>query len=670
MDENKNLQNSQNISANNTNNSDVNKQEETKNQKKKTAADIVIEKLKAREENESPAADKINELKRLQEEVAQEAQPDTIEDDEEDDEEKVRNNELPNYNEYSREELTQKLSELLENDVHTIIEEVELIKNTFYKKRNAEIIEKRNVFVEEGGKKEDFVVEPDPIDDEFKKYYNIFRDKKREYSEKINAEKQRNLEQKIEIIKKIEALIEKGETLHKTFDEFHNLREEWNKIGSVPQNESKALLEKYNFTLQKFYDWVKINKELRDFDLKRNLDLKTKLCEEAEALIIEQKITKAYKKLQKLHEKWKEIGPVPKEYKEQIWERFKEASSIINKKHYDYFQQIQQQQKDNLKAKELLCEEAEKIAEGDYEKSSQWQQKSDEINMLMKLWRMIGFAPKKYNNSIFERFIAARKKFYEKKQKFYQEFTDILEKNLQEKEKLIIEAENAKDSTDWRRTTQFFVELQKKWTEIGPIPRAKKEEMWNRFNAACNHFFENKREYFKNQKIIEEENLKKKQALIEEIKNFEASDDPETNLKTIQDFQKKWSEIGYVPIKQKDKIYKEYKNAISEKLKSLNLDEEKQKSFDLRNKIDNILKSDNAHGKLRYEIERIRNKIDNVHNEIITLENNISFFVKSKNSEDIIKNFRKKIERLKERKVSYEKTLIEYIKAMKTLNKK
>lgn len=670
MDENKNLQNSQNISANNTNNSDVNKQEETKNQKKKTAADIVIEKLKAREENESPAADKINELKRLQEEVAQEAQPDTIEDDEEDDEEKVRNNELPNYNEYSREELTKKLSELLENDVHTIIEEVELIKNTFYKKRNAEIIEKRNVFVEEGGKKEDFVVEPDPIDDEFKKYYNIFRDKKREYSEKINAEKQRNLEQKIEIIKKIEALIEKGETLHKTFDEFHNLREEWNKIGSVPQNESKALLEKYNFTLQKFYDWVKINKELRDFDLKRNLDLKTKLCEEAEALIIEQKITKAYKKLQKLHEKWKEIGPVPKEYKEQIWERFKEASSIINKKHYDYFQQIQQQQKDNLKAKELLCEEAEKIAEGDYEKSSQWQQKSDEINMLMKLWRMIGFAPKKYNNSIFERFIAARKKFYEKKQKFYQEFTDILEKNLQEKEKLIIEAENAKDSTDWRRTTQFFVELQKKWTEIGPIPRAKKEEMWNRFNAACNHFFENKREYFKNQKIIEEENLKKKQALIEEIKNFEASDDPETNLKTIQDFQKKWSEIGYVPIKQKDKIYKEYKNAISEKLKSLNLDEEKQKSFDLRNKIDNILKSDNAHGKLRYEIERIRNKIDNVHNEIITLENNISFFVKSKNSEDIIKNFRKKIERLKERKVSYEKTLIEYIKAMKTLNKK
>ncbi len=635
------------------------------NTKKATAADLIIQKIKQRDIEKRSSLEKIQELRKIHEEIQTKAEPDTVEE-----EIKKEDKIHTNYNEFSREELVAKFEELIKKPIEEIIDDAELIKNTFYKKRNAEILEKRNSFIEEGGKKEDFKIDPDNADNNFKILYDKFKELKHQRAERIQTEKQRNLEQKNSIIIKIEELIEKGETLNKTFDEFHKLRDEWEKIGAVPQSEVKSLLEKYNFTLQKFYDWVKINKELRDFDLKRNLDLKTKLCEEAETLILEPKVTKAYQKLQKLHEKWKEIGPVANEIREEIWARFKEASSIINKKHYNYFQQIKQQQADNLKAKELLCDEAEKIAKETYERSVEWQEKTEEINELMKLWKLIGFAPKKYNNHIFERFINARKNFFENKHNFFQNYADIMETNLKEKEQLLIEAENAKDQTDWRKTTEFFVNLQNRWKSIGPVPKAQKDEIWHKFNTACNTFFENKREYFKNRKAIEEENLKQKQELINNIKNLNPEENPEENLKKIQEIQRQWSQIGFVPLKQKDKIYKEYKNAITEKLKSLDIDPQKRAAFENKSRIDTLLKSENAGGKIRYEIEKTKNKIAEIHNEIITLENNISFFVKSKNTEEIINNFNKKIEKLKQKKVNSEKTLLSLIKAMKESDKK
>ena len=680
MDENKNLENLEN---NQLENQDKNEVEQTQQstteeqtvstEKKKTAADLVLEKLQKIKDSSNDVK-KVEKLKEIEKEVKIIAQSDTKDESETDDDteevvEKKQLVEMPNYNDFSREQLVELFVELLSEPFEKISDRAEVIKNTFYKKRNLGINERKQKYVDEGGNAADFKADFDDIDNKFKAEYEKYRVLKQQRKEQLEAEFQRNLNLKNEIIDKIEGLINKDETLNKTFEEFHSLREEWNNLGSVPQTEAKSLLEKYNFTLQKFYDWVKINKELRDFDLKRNLEHKIKLCEEAESLLIEPKIVRAYKKLQNLHERWKEIGPVPNEHREEIWNRFKEISSLVNKKHYEYFQEIKQQQLDNLKAKELLCEEAEKIAEADYKKSKEWQIKTDEINELMKLWKLIGFAPKKNNNEIFERFITARKQFFDRKQEYYQSYTDILEKNLQLKEELIVDAENAKDNTNWKQTTDLFVKLQKRWKEIGSVPNAKREEIWKRFNAVCNYFFEKKREHFKNRKDEEETNLKLKQEIIEKIKNVELDKTPEENLKSLQELQKQWSEIGYVPFKQKDSIYKEYKDVLEEKFKKLNISFEHRRELENKNRIDNLLASDKGDYKLRVEIDNIKNDIATLNSEIITLENNLSFFVKSKNSEAILDNFNKKIGKLKEKKREQENMLVALSKAYKEAQK-
>ncbi len=672
--ENNNSENQENKETDNENNNKEEKSTENsgneQNSKKKVqAADLILKQLKKIKQGDYKDLRKIGqEIENSKSESKQVS--DLQEDDKE--EEKKQNNKKddnPNFNKYSRKELVEEFQQLLNKPFDEIKEQAEIIKNIFYKKRNSEIYEKKQKFVDEGGNPDEFKPDTDQIDENFKNAYNKFRELKQQRNEQIEAEQQRNLNLKYQIIDKIEELIKKGETLNKTFDEFHALRDEWNKIGPVDQSEAKTLLEKYNFTLQKFYDWVKINKELRDFDLKRNLEQKIKLCEEAELLLLEPKIVKAYKKLQDLHQRWREIGPVPKEQKENVWNRFKESSSIINKRHYEYFQDIKKRQQDNLKAKELLCEEAEKIAEKDYKSSKQWRIKTGEINELMKLWRLIGFAPKKYNNQIFERFISARKNFFEKKHKFYQKFTEILEKNLQLKEGLIVEAENAKDNTDWKKTSNFFIKLQERWKEIGPVPRSKKDEIWKKFNSICDYFFDKKREYFKNKKLKEEENLKLKNKLIEDINNAKLDDTPENNLKTLQNFQKKWSEIGFVPFKNKDEIYDKYKKAIDEKFKNLDIDQNKRKKIEYKQKIKKIKSSNKSSDKLRDEIDKVKNQIDTLNNEIITLENNLSFFVKSKNSEQLLDNLKTKLKNLKEKKQTQQDLLVELSKAYKQSQK-
>ncbi|MBN2662941.1 MAG: DUF349 domain-containing protein [Bacteroidales bacterium] len=681
MDQNKNLENLENNQLENQEKNEVEhvqpstiEENLVSTEKKKTAADLVLEKLQKIKDSSNDVK-KVEKLKEIEKEVKIIAQPDTIEVEEEEDDDdeefagKTQAVEMPNYNDFSREQLVELFVELLAEPFDKISDRAEVIKNTFYKKRNLEINERKQKFVDQGGDATDFKADFDEIDNQFKAEYDKFRALKQQKNEQVEADHQRNLNLKNEIIDKIEGLINKDETLNRTFEEFHSLRDEWNNLGSVPQAEAKPLLEKYNFTLQKFYDWVKINKELRDLDLKRNLEHKIKLCEEAESLLIEPKIVKAYKKLQNLHDRWKEIGPVPNEHREEVWNRFKEMSSLVNKKHYEYFQEIKQQQSDNLKAKELLCEEAEKIAEADYKKSKEWQIKTDEINELMKLWKLIGFAPKKNNNDIFERFITARKQFFDRKQEYYQSYTDILEKNLQLKEELIVDAENAKDSTNWKQTTDLFVKLQKRWKNIGAVPNAKREEIWARFNAVCNYFFEKKRDHFKNRKDEEETNLKLKQEIIEKIKSIELEKTPEENLKSLQELQKQWSDIGYVPFKQKDSVYKEYKAALEEKFKTLNINFEHRRDLENKNRIDNLLTSDKADYKLRVEIDNVKNDIATLNSEIITLENNLSFFVRSKNSEAILDNFNKKIQKLKIKKQEQENMLVTLSKAYKEAQK-
>ncbi len=661
MEENKNLENLEN------NENRENKEKQVENTEKKTAADLILERLQNRKENNSEKSENLEKLRELQEVVKNEAVKDEQEETEEE-EEQVKK-QMPNYKEFTREQMVARFEELLAQPIEDVKKELDILCDNYYTRRNAEIIEKRDEFVKNGGKKEEFVVEEDETEKKFKELYEKFKSAKQEYNQRKQAEEERNAEIKQRIIDNIEGLIEKGETLKKTFDELHQLQDEWRNTGSVPQKLEKQLNDKYYFTLQKFYDWVKINKELRDMDLQRNLELKTKICEEAEALLIEPKITVAYKKLQKLQKRWSEIGPVPREHKEAIWQRFRETVSIINKRHYDYFQNLKKQQQDNLKAKELLCEEAEKIADGEYKTSSEWRKKTEEMNELMTLWRLIGFAPKKYNNQIFERFITARKKFFERKNEFFQNLGEELEKNLELKKELIAKAEEIKESTDWGKATKICIDLQNKWKDIGPVPNAVKDEIWEQFKNACNYFFDRKREYYATRKERELENLKKKEELIEKIKNYKPSDDPEENLKALQQFKSEWTEIGFVPIKEKDRVNKEYRNAISELLKLLDLDDEKQREIELKHKIENILASNDPKYRLKQEIERTKNRIDKIHNEVVTLENNMRFFIKSKNSEEILKNFENKIEKLKKQEDFLNKTLVEYFKALKSLQK-
>lgn len=647
---------------------------ENQQTEQKSAADIIIKKLGERKENVD-GNKTLEELKNLERQVKQEAIADqTSDEDIEEEEQEVfkddqTNEELsqtPNYNDFNREQLVEEFSKLLEESIDKIVKKATLIKDVYYTKRNSEIREARLKFSEEGGEEDKFVFE-DSLEENFKDLFEKFKQLKKERNERIEAELKRNAERKHEIIREIESLIEKGETLHKTFDEFYKLRDEWNAIGAVSQNDAKEISEKYDFILHRFYDWVKINKELRDFDLKRNYELKVKLCEEAETLLIEPKIVKSYNRLQKIKEHWRETGPVPTEQKEDIYNRFKEVERIINKNHYEYFQKLRQQQKDNLKAKELLCEEAQKIADGEFKTSKDWNTKQQELDELLKLWKMIGFAPKKYNNSIFEQFINARKKFFDGKREFYKEYFHDLEQNLQLKQDLIIQAENIKDSSDFNFATKQFIDLQKRWKKLGPVPNAIKDEIWQKFNEVCNYFFERKRKFYENKESQESENLKLKRSLLEQIENFQFNDIPEDNLKNIQNFQKQWSEIGFVPIKEKDELYNQYRKIIDEKYSKLNINRDNKQQYDVDDKLQQIIGGDRPDYKLRSEIERVKNKIANFNSDIVKMENNLSFFVKSKSAEGVLKNFKNKIDHLIRLKKENEEYLQKLTKAYREL---
>ncbi len=678
MEENKNIENVENSNNEQQGNSLENnavENNETSPQRKKSSAELIIEKLNAQKKSGNQKnSEKIENLNRLSEEIEKnkDESEEVLEETETEEQEEAptveKEQNLPNYNEFDREKLTASLEEMLEKPYEEIKNAAEIIRKIYYKKKNEETVEKQELFIQNGGKKEDFKLEVDDLTEKFNNLFRLYRDKKQKYNEEKEAEKIKRLEEKTEIIDKIEALITKGETLNKTFEEFHKLRDEWVQIGPVNAADARPLLEKYNFTLQKFYDWVKINKELRDLDLKKNLDQKIKLCEEAETLILEPKITKAYKKLQDYHEKWKEIGPVPNEQKEEIWERFKEASALINKKHYNYFQEIKEKQAHNLKAKEILCEEAEKIANEDYTKVKDWQEKTEEINGLIKLWKLIGFAPKKYNNAIYERFLAARKLFYDNKHEFFQNYTDILNKNLQLKEEIVIEVENIKDSSEWNKTSARLIELQKKWKDIGPVPNDHKDGIWKKFNEACNVFFERKREYFKTKKELEQKNYEAKKEIIEKIKNLEAKETPSENLVELQKLQKEWSQIGYVPFKHKDEIYAEYHDALNQKYKNFEINKSAMHKAEQKNNIEEVLNS-NQPKRVLSEIEKIKNNIAKVKGEIITIENNLTFFVKSKNSGGLLKNLERKLEKLKQEKAQYEQNLITLTKSLRETQK-
>ncbi|MBN1952598.1 MAG: DUF349 domain-containing protein [Bacteroidales bacterium] len=554
------------------------------------------------------------------------------------------------YSKLSNEDLVKVLKDLIDTGfVNEIKREVDAIKTNFYKKHKQEIESIRQSFLEAGGQIQDFKVEESPVELELKELLNRYRDLRTDISKKVEEEKDVNLKAKLEIIEGIKELINSQESLNKTFHDFRELQNRWRDMGPVPQGSLKDLWESYHYHVEAFYDYIKINKELRDLDFKKNMEAKMRLCEVAEELLLEPSVVEAFRKLQKLHDQWREIGPVPIEKRAELWERFKEATTKINRKHQEYFVNLKQDQKKNYEEKLLLCEKAEEIAAFELENNSDWEDKSKELIELQKLWKKIGFAPKKYNTQVYDRFRKACDSFFNKKREHYSLTRDEQQSNLQLKTELCIQAEAMKDSTDWKKTTNELIALQKKWKEIGPVPSKLSEKIWKRFRSACDVFFNKKSEYFSHADTRYEENLEKKQKLIEEIVNFQLSADVEKNLKSLKEFQRQWSEIGFVPLKNKNEIQERYREVLNAKFDMLKIDDNKKSILKYRTRLEGINHKPNSDHRMHMEREKCFAKLKQLESDITLWENNIGFFANSENAEAMIKDVQHKIDSAKKK---------------------
>lgn len=512
--------------------------------------------------------------------------------------------------------------------------------------------QKLEQFLAEGGQKENFEPEKSDIERKFDNALQIFKNNKNKFLENIEAEKQRNLETKNGIIDDLRKLLEENETTPKNLkelnDSFKELQEKWKNVGPVPQSESNNLWQNYHFYVEKFFDILRINRELKDLDLKKNLEQKIKLCEQAESLLLQDSVKQSFKELQDLHEKWKEIGPVPEDKKEELWERFKNASDQINQRRREHYEQIYAEQQNNYNAKVVLCEKAEEFTAQPATNAKEFNAISDQLTELLKVWKTLGAAPPKVNEEIWNRFKGTLDKFFEKKKEFFGKIKDEQQTNYNMKVNLAIRAEAIAKRTDWRAATDEILQLQKEWKEIGATSRKHSEAIWKRFRTACDQFFEAKSNYFNNAQEIEAENLKKKEELIERLKNHAFGADRNENLEAIKAYQREWTEIGFVPKKEKDRIYAAYREALDQRFADLKISAEDRKRDNYRSRINNILSDPNADRLLDKEKRFLMNKLEQLKNDISIWENNLGFFANSKNADLLKAEFSKKIDAAKQ----------------------
>ena len=550
------------------------------------------------------------------------------------------------YTGKTKEELLSAFEALLSTQpVQIIRNDAEAIKVAFYKIYRGETEQLRRQFVEAGGQIEQFVPPADAAEQRLKELFAEYRRKRNEYMARLDEEKEANYRTKLQIIEELKELIDSNETLNHTFNSFRELQRRWKETGPVPQTHLKDLWETYNMYVENFYNFIKINKELRDLDLKKNYEAKLQLCEEADALVLETSVITAFHKLQKLHEQWREIGPVANEYKEPLWDRFREASSKINKRHQEYFDNIKEEQKRNLELKTQLCVRTEELSEASPTTRKEWNKASEQLIEIQKVWKTIGFAPKKDNTKIYERFRTACDRFFENKRNFYLQTKAEMENNLHLKNEICAAAEAVMDSEQWKKTTDELIALQKKWKEIGPVSRRHSDAVWKRFRTACDHFFERKAAHFSEIDSQYEENLSKKRELIEELKNFSV-EERDKGFEAIKELQRRWAEIGFVPIKQKDAIQSEYRSLVDDIFARLRGSERERHMERFRGKLSSL--SEGGDRRIRHERDRLYNKMKQLEADIALLENNIGFFSKSKNAEGMIRDVNDKIERAKQ----------------------
>ena len=576
-----------------------------------------------------------------------EVMPELVDIPEPDDEELVEDNtDLDGLNKL---QLVEMLEEIVQDaDVQSIKDKVAAIRLHFNKLNKEDMDNELDRFLQAGGEAESFQHVEDPIEQRFNVAFGIFKANRAKQNEDLEKQKVENLAKKQAILDELKEIIASDDTLKKTYDDFRALQDRWKEIGSVPAAENSNLWNNYHFLVEKFFDKVRIGRELRDLDMKKNLDSKIDLCEKAEELLDEKSVTKAFKALQKLHEDWKEVGPVPQDKKDEIWERFKAATDKINQIRREYYAKLEEKQTANLEAKKALCVKAEELVAEDYSSVNAWQKKSTELSEIFNVWKTIGLANKKDNEEIWQRFRASMDAFFAKKKEFFSTLKDRQTENLERKTQLCIEAEGLMESTEWKNATEQMKKLQEEWKTIGPVPKRHADKIWKRFRAACDTFFNRKNEHFSGRRTEEESNLAAKKALLDEIKAFELGSNRNENMDAIKAFQKRWIEIGYVPMKHKDTINKEYRELIDGLFDTMRKNQNEASTNDFREMMETWKGDPNASDRVRKEGGKLQIRIQKLREEIAAMENNIGFFSNSKNSELMRAEYEKKINKAKE----------------------
>ncbi len=549
----------------------------------------------------------------------------------------------------SIEEIVSKLRELASSE-DLQRKEMDELKSQFYRSIRNETAEQKAKFLANGGEEIDFVPEELPLYTEGKELLAKIKEKRAQIQAREEAEKEQNVAKKLAIIEQIKQLTENPgqEDFNKTYQEFRLLQQQWNDIKLIPQAKANELWKSYQLYVERFYDLVRINNEFREYDFKKNLELKTELCEAAERLDEEPDVISAFHQLQNLHQQWREIGPVSRKDREEIWNRFKEASNKINKKYQAHFEEIKLQENENLEKKTAICEQLESIDYSVLTTQKAWREQLDKVLALQDEWRKIGYVPKKWNSKIYERYRAACNIFFEKKNQFQKSIRDELDENLRKKMALCEQAEALKDSKDWRKTTQEMIRIQKEWKEIGPVPRKFVDSLWQRFISACDYFFEQKKLSSSSHLAEEQNNLEAKKAIIEKINNIDPQLPIDEAGALLHQLIEEWHDIGHVPFKQKDTIYSDFYEATEAQFNRLNIDKGDRKLQSYRNSISDIAKSDNGRGQLLREREKLMRQYDRMKNELQTYENNLGFLsVSSKKGNNLIDEMNQRVKRLR-----------------------
>ena len=548
------------------------------------------------------------------------------------------------YDNLPRAALIEKLSELLkEKPVQELKGEVEAVKVAFYKKLTQEREAQLQKFIDEGGEREAFAAPDDGLEATLKTLFAQYKKMRAVLAAKMEKEREDNLAKKQVIIAELQQLFERHDDFNKVFNEFKDLQARWRTIGAVPIIKQKEVWDVYNYNVEKFYDVVKINRELRELDFKKNFELKQLLCEKTEELLLEPDVVVAFRKLQKYHEQWREIGPVAAEFREPLWERFKNATTQINKKHQDYFEQLKTEQQNNLNLKSCLCEKVEELANSVCTTVKEWNEKTGELQEVQKMWKSIGAAPRKENLKVFLAFRKSCNTFFDNRRAFFKEQKSEYTHNLQQKLELCVQAEALAESSEWKKTSDELVKLQARWKEIGAVPHKQSDVVWKRFRTACNKFFDRKKQHFSTQGAAYDENLKKKEELIAEIKSFTAGENPADNLASIKNFQQRWVEIGYVPMKAKERVQNEYRAAIDALFNALRVSDTERQVMSFKSRVANAAKGDKR--QLSSERDKLIQQVKRLEADIQLWENNIGFFAKSKNAEKMIQDVKNNIEK-------------------------